>query len=267
LYRSRGGRLQAEVIQSLAPSVYIASDIRLYREALASGLAADGALCVAGQGPCAQALRDLTRLRPDVLLLDLASPNSLAVPRAAVAIAPALRVVAFAVSEVEADVLACAEAGICAYVGKEGTVDEVVATIQRALSGELVCPPRIAALLFNRVAKLAAGGLVSDTILTTREQEIAGLLAHGLSNKLIARRLGPRDRQEPRSQRPPEAECGTPWRDRRAPARGGRLGRPERSLQSRTGDLSRRYPGPGGPPAGFIVSEASSGPGMDQKIH
>jgi two-component system nitrate/nitrite response regulator NarL len=191
LYRLRGGRRQAELTKTSVPSVYIASDVRLYREALASGLVGDGVLRVAGQGPCAQALHDVARLRPDVLLLDLASPNSLAAPRAALAIAPDLRVVAFAVSEVEADVLACAEAGICAYVAKEGTVAEVVATVLRALSGELVCPPRIAALLFNRVAKLAAGGPVSDdTVLTTREQEIAGLLVHGLSNKHIARRLG-----------------------------------------------------------------------------
>lgn len=172
------------------PSVYVASQVRLYREALAESLAAERTLRVAGQGNCVQALAEIGVLRPDVLLLDLAFPNSLAVPRAAFVVVPGLRIVAFAVSDVEADVLACAEAGICGYVAQDGSVADVVAAVLRAISGELVCSPRIAALLFDRVAKLAAGRLAFDATLTAREQEIAGLLARGLSNKHIARQLG-----------------------------------------------------------------------------
>jgi two-component system nitrate/nitrite response regulator NarL len=190
LFRAEDGHSLPGFGGASIPRVYIVSQVRLYREALASSLVGAGSLSVVGRGACAQALQDLASLKPDVVLLDLGSPDSLALPRAAFAIAPNLLVVAFAVSDVEANVLACAEAGICAYVAQDGTVEDIVATVLRAVSGELVCPPRIAALLFNRLGKLAAGGLIPDSVLTTREQEIADLLAHGLSNKHIARRLG-----------------------------------------------------------------------------
>jgi len=175
--------------EGCAPRVYIASHVRLYREALAGSLVHHGGLCVAGQGTGAEALAELASLQPEVLLLDLTASDSLAVPRRAQMICPALRVVAFAVAEVDTDVLACAEAGICGYVAQDGSVADVVDTVLRAVAGELVCPPRIAALLFRRVASLASGGRVAEAPLTAREEEIAALLAYGLSNKHIARRL------------------------------------------------------------------------------
>ena len=172
------------------PRVYIASQVRLYRETLAASLAGHGGLRVAGYGSWPEALDQLAMLRPEVLLLDLTANNSLSVPRRAQMICPSIRVVAFAVANVDADVLACAEAGICGYVAQDGSVADVVETVQRAVSGELVCSPRVAALLFRRVATLAAGGGgQADALLTAREREIAALLANGLSNKLIARRL------------------------------------------------------------------------------
>jgi DNA-binding NarL/FixJ family response regulator len=182
-----------------APLVYIASHVRLYRETLANSLSQHGGVRVAGDGSWSEAQAVLATLRPDVLLLDLSANDSLLVPRRAQAICPGLRVVAFAVAEVEADVLACAEAGICGYVAQNGSVADVVETVLRAVSGELVCPPRIVAQLFCRVASLAADRPAADrpagdcpgagVLLTSREQEIAVLLASGLSNKHIARRL------------------------------------------------------------------------------
>jgi two-component system nitrate/nitrite response regulator NarL len=151
----------------------------------------DGGLDVVGHGSCADALEEIGRLTPAALLLDMAGHDSLAVPRRFHAILPALRIVAVAVAELEADIIACAEAGICGYVAQDGTVEDLAGTIIRALGGELVCPPRIAALLFNRVATLAADRLPSplEAALTPREREIAGLIACGLPNKEISRRL------------------------------------------------------------------------------
>jgi DNA-binding NarL/FixJ family response regulator len=67
----------------------------------------------------------------------------------------------------------------------------VVAAVHRAVRGELLCSPRTAALLFNRMAVLSPnrGIAAGDNMLTRREHEIITLVERGLSNKEIARLL------------------------------------------------------------------------------
>jgi DNA-binding NarL/FixJ family response regulator len=92
---------------------------------------------------------------------------------------------------VETDVLTCAEIGISGYVTRDGSLCDVVSAITAAVRGEVRCSPKIAGLLFRRVAALSterrghsAGGL------TARETQIVRLLQEGLSNKMISRSLG-----------------------------------------------------------------------------
>ena len=63
--------------------------------------------------------------------------------------------------------------------------------VRRAGAGEVVCPPRLTALLLNRFADRSTDRTTRAGIhaLTPREREIVELLADGLPNKLIARRL------------------------------------------------------------------------------
>jgi two-component system nitrate/nitrite response regulator NarL len=121
----------------------------------------------------------------------MAGHDCLVIPRQLHIILPALRIVAVAVAELETDVIACAEAGICGYVAQSGTVEDLVGALLRALTGELICSPRVAALLFGRLAALSAGRQPSpaDDQLTQRERQIAELIARGLQNKEIARHL------------------------------------------------------------------------------
>ena len=60
-----------------------------------------------------------------------------------------------------------------------------------AVRNELVCSPRIAALLFSRVAAVGSKRLVDrdNDALTRREHEIVSLIMQGLSNKEISRQL------------------------------------------------------------------------------
>ena len=183
----------AEVRRLAAPQVYIVSDVRLYRDGLTSVLQSH--LDVIETGGSGDFLDQIASLHLDVLLLDLTVRDSLQMPRRARQIFPALPVVAFAVGELERDVLACAEAGISGYVMHNGTAEDLVAAVHCALRGELMCSPRVAALLFNRMATLSNGSVTdfADAPLTRREREIATLIARNLPNKEIARhlRLGP----------------------------------------------------------------------------
>jgi DNA-binding NarL/FixJ family response regulator len=163
----------------------------LYREGLISGLTRQGHLRILGAGSARNALEQIIGLRPQVLLLDLSARDSFALPRQALELVPGLRVVAFAVEELEENILACARAGICGYVPQDGSTEDVVAAVVHALKGELLCSPRIAAHLFSRVAALPdnRAGAPIHVLLTRREREVAALLACDLTNKEIARRL------------------------------------------------------------------------------
>jgi two-component system nitrate/nitrite response regulator NarL len=175
----------------VAPRVYIVSDVRLYREGLISSLARQSYLEVLGAGSSGNAIEQIISLQPMVLLLDLSTRDSFALSRHARELVPALRVVAFAVEEREENILACARAGICGYLAQDGSVEDMVAAVRCALNGELLCSPRIAALLFSRIAAFPhdRAGAPVGVLLTRREREIAALLACDLPNKEIARRL------------------------------------------------------------------------------
>ncbi len=172
--------------------VLIVAEIRLYREGLAEMLQGEPEIDVVGIASGAdEAVRELRERQPDVVLLDVAIPENAWLARALMAAVPGTRIVALAVPEIEQEVLACAEAGVAGYVTREGSVEDVVAAVSAVARGEVLCSPRMAASLFQRVATLALERSPAsiEKRLTNRELEILDLIDQGLSNKEIARRL------------------------------------------------------------------------------
>jgi len=168
-----------------APRVYVASPVRLLRETLADQLEEKDGVLMLGSGDLAAAAEAAPHLAPDVLLLDVTAAASLDVARRVLRACPALRVVAFAVAEEPTLLLACAQAGVSGYLARDASIAQVVDTVRRTNAGEPVCPPALVALILAH----AAGARPETVRLTAREHEVATLLAGGLSNKHIARRL------------------------------------------------------------------------------
>jgi two-component system nitrate/nitrite response regulator NarL len=172
--------------------VLIAADVRLYREGLATSLAGREHLSVVATS----ASRDETRalvveLAVDVVVLDIATPESLDLIKDLGSSAPELKVLAFAVDEVSSEIFECAEAGAAGYVTADASVDDLVMAIERIAREELVCSPRIAAQLFGRMSQ-RAGQSASRTgtrMLTIRERQVLGLIREGYSNKEIGQKL------------------------------------------------------------------------------
>ncbi|MDM9561728.1 MULTISPECIES: response regulator [Bordetella] len=132
---------------------------------------------------------------PDVILLDLNMPglSGLETLQLLVQDVPGSAVVILTVSE-EADELSQAlRDGASGYLVKNIDADALTAAIRRAASGEPVIADNMTAKLVDRFREQAAHGGAAGggerTRLTAREREIVQCLAHGASNKVIARQL------------------------------------------------------------------------------
>jgi DNA-binding NarL/FixJ family response regulator len=139
----------------------------------------------------ASALTYIEDKNPDVVLLDFAMPDALALPHAIAAAQIPVKVVAFSVAETEDEICECAEAGIAGYVGRNGSKEDLIAAVENALRDEVPCSPRVAASLFRRLAAhvQTTKRRPPEAGLTSREQDIIALIDRGLSNKEIARQL------------------------------------------------------------------------------
>lgn len=171
--------------------VVVVTGVRLYREGLAQALAGDDGVAVVATASDPYEMLPALRTAPaDVALLDVPLPRAAAAVEALHGACPGLRVVALAVTETSADVVAWAEAGTDGYVSRDSSIDQLVATIQAVARGEQPCPAAIAGALLRRVGRLAAQRpLASSVALTRRETEVMALVERGLSNKEIARDL------------------------------------------------------------------------------
>jgi DNA-binding NarL/FixJ family response regulator len=172
--------------------VFLLSEVRLYREGLLSSLARQQAFEVLGAADMSNAaVARVIGLRPEVIILDISAPNSFPFAKSLGISLPSAKIIAFAVSEIDHLVLACAEAGIAGYVAPDGSEQDLLTAIEYALRGELYCSPRIAGLLLRRVAALSGRPArpAEHASLTPRERQVLGLVAEGMSNKEIGRSL------------------------------------------------------------------------------
>jgi DNA-binding NarL/FixJ family response regulator len=107
---------------------------------------------------------------------------------------PAARLIVVGLESEDESVVDFIEAGAGGYVLKGSSREELVAAIRAAQQGLAACSPRITRSVLARISALSkrvepAPSLAEIEPLTLREQEILVLLAAGLGNKEVGRRL------------------------------------------------------------------------------
>jgi DNA-binding NarL/FixJ family response regulator len=170
--------------------VLIVDDHPVFRDGLAGLLATLPDVEVSGSvGSAEDALAHVRNSAPDVVLMDLNLPGASGVDatRAVLGVAPATAVLIVTMVDDDESVLAALRAGARGYVLKGAPSAEISAAIRTVAEGGAVFGAGIASRLVAGPASppTAAG----ESELTPREREVLALLADGLANKQIARRL------------------------------------------------------------------------------
>jgi DNA-binding NarL/FixJ family response regulator len=176
--------------------VLVIEDNRLLRDGLAALLDAqpDVKVVAAAEGPDAGLLR-VQETKPHVVLVDasLANHSSHRFVQNVRTTAPEARVIVMNLLPVEEAVVEFVKAGATGLVAKGAQVDDLLATVRSVADGGKVVHPPLTSTLFSYIAGRAGGRgapPATDAVrMSKREREVIDLIADGLSNKDIARRL------------------------------------------------------------------------------
>jgi two-component system nitrate/nitrite response regulator NarL len=77
----------------------------------------------------------LIKTVPDVLMLDVSGGAGLSLGARLASQLPGSRILGLAVEDVEAQVIACAEAGLCGYVPCDASVEDLITAVRRVAHG------------------------------------------------------------------------------------------------------------------------------------
>jgi DNA-binding NarL/FixJ family response regulator len=175
-----------------ARRVLVVDDHPLYREGLVTALSmVDGVEVVGEAGDGAEAVELARRLAPDVVVMDLNLPavGGIEATRRITAELPGTAVLVLTMLEGDDALFAAMRAGARGYLLKGADRQEIARALATVANGEVVFSATLAARVLAWFGR--DGGRVAAPFpeLTDREREILDLVARGLTNAAIARRL------------------------------------------------------------------------------
>jgi len=140
-----------------------------------------------------EAVEICEKLKPDVLVLDIAMPNlnGIEAARQISTKLPQIAIVILSMHSDESYVLRALKAGARAYLLKDSAEADLINAIRAVSEGKAFFSPAISKMLVDDYVRRLEQRGVDDSyeLLTTREREILQLLAEGKSNKEVAAML------------------------------------------------------------------------------
>ena len=170
----------------------LADDHRMLREGLSRSMLDEGFDVVGQADNGEEAVRMVSELQPDVVLMDVSMPemDGIDATRAIVSSGAETKVIMLTM-HADKDVLADAiRAGACGYLVKDCSTEEVAEAVRMAANGDTALSPQLAATMLDEVRRLEHPDPTDeDRIITKREEEVLQHIADGCSTPEVAERL------------------------------------------------------------------------------
>jgi len=177
--------------------VYIVDDQPMVRAGISMLLAGEDDLEVLGEaGSADDAIAEIRRLRPDVVLMDVRMPGTdgVSATRELVSDVGAspdqiIRVLIMTTFDDEDVVVRALQAGASGYLLKHASPTEIADAVRRVAAGDTWLDARAAARIVERLRPRTAVSRDISALLTPREQDVLRMVAAGLTNQEIRDRL------------------------------------------------------------------------------
>jgi DNA-binding NarL/FixJ family response regulator len=171
--------------------VVLADDHAMMRDGLRAVLEKAGVEVVGEASNGREAVAVATRLRPDVVVLDIAMPelNGVDATRRLTAELPGIKILALSMNSDRRYVVAMLEAGASGYLLKNAASSELLDALNAVSRGQTYLSPAIAGSVVDLAIHKGPARTAAGRPLSTREREVLQLLAEGNSSKEIAAAL------------------------------------------------------------------------------